>query len=441
MTKKTTFIAMLLSAIFGTSIAQTYFSDDFSDGDINDWTIYDADGDGHEWTFADWSQFNPEFASTMSSQSFASSGPLTPDNYAVSPAIDLTNATGIIVLDYAYGTFQGAPYHEETYSVYVTAANDLATLQGATAIHNETLANPDSKETKTLDLSAYAGQTIYVTFRHHDTYDMNKMLIDDVVVHTPPESTDAKLLSVDLSRYSLTDTDNTLSMEIINTGTSTISTIEANWNDGTDDHISTINVNIPLGTTASVEHSIPVNYANVVELNLTVTITAVNGAADDDTTNNIQNDILFNTVTQNSSKALLIEGVTGTWCGWCPRGAVGLEHISTTYPNTTVPIAVHNGDPMEVNEYQDSIINYIQGIPDAIIDRTTNSDPAPSTLENAYNAQITPISPVDLDVTSTLSGSDLTITADATFYTNISSANYKLAGIIIENGVTGTDSG
>ncbi|NQX86351.1 MAG: Omp28-related outer membrane protein [Flavobacteriaceae bacterium] len=440
MTKKTSFISMLLCAIFSTSIAQTYFTDDFSDGNISDWTQYDADGDGHKWFAIDLSSYI--FASATIASFSWHLGAFTPDNYIVSPAIDLTNASGSIVLKYAYGSFADAPKHSEKYSVYVTTANDLTTLQGATAIHTETLANPETRETNSLDVSTFAGQTIYVTFRHHDCTNKAAMVIDDVVVRAPLNN-DAFLKSVSLNRYSLPSTDNTLSMEVTNNGTDAISSLEVNWNDGTTDNISTINVNIAAGATASVDHPTPVNYANIVELNLTATITAVNGTADGDTSNNTQNDILFNTVTQTSTKALLIEETTGTWCGYCPKGAVGLDHISTTYPNTTVPIAVHggNGDPMEVPEYKNGISNFTSGYPDGVIDRATTSDPSASSLEDAYNSLLFPINPVDLDVTSTLSGSDLTITADATFYTNISSANYKLAGIIIENGVTGTNSG
>ncbi|NQX85294.1 MAG: hypothetical protein HRT67_05240, partial [Flavobacteriaceae bacterium] len=353
MTKKITLLTMLLCTIISTSIAQTYFSDDFSDGDISDWTKYDADGDGVEWVSDDVSAENSEFAaSSLLSFSWFNGVVYTPDNYVVSPAIDLTNASGLIELNYAYGNLIDAPYHEETYSVYVTTANDLATLQAATPIHNETLTNPNTRETNTLDISSFAGQTVYVTFRHHDCTDELVLVIDDVVVRSPLDN-DAFLKSVSLNRYSLPSTDNTLSMEIENNGANAISTVEVNWNDGTTDNISTINVNIDAGATASVDHPTPVNYANIVELNLTATITTVNGTADGDTSNNTQNDILFNTVTQTSTKALLIEEATGTWCGWCPRGAVGLDYITTTYPNTTVPIAVHggNGDPMEVSEY------------------------------------------------------------------------------------------
>lgn len=449
MTKKTTLIFMLFCAFTSTIMGQTYFSDDFSDLDISDWTQYDADGDTYVWTVADWSQAgdNPiaEFNHTMVSRSWIGGtgpGALNPDNYTVSPAIDLTSAPAAgLVLEYAYGTIQDPPYHFETYSVYVTTSNDLATLQSATAVHTETLSVPESRETNSIDLSAYAGQTIYVTFRHHDTYDMNVMMIDDVVVRIPVDS-DALLDSVSLNKYSMPNVDNTLSMGITNNGTNAISSVEVNWNDGTTDHISTITASIAPGATTYVDHPMAVNYADVTGKDITVTITAVNGSADGDTGNNTLN-TTFNTLSQNGSKAVLIEESTGTWCGWCPRGTVGLDYMASTYPNTVVGIAVHNNDPMEVAEYDAGLVATIgSGWPNSGVDRTLNGvDPGQGSLQGAYNELVGNLTPANLSASAIATGNNLTITAEAQFFSNFNSADFRLGVIITENGVTGTSAG
>lgn len=448
MTKKTTLIIMLFCAFISTSMAQTFFSDDFSDLDISDWTQYDADGDTYVWTVGDWSAVgdNPiaEFDHTMVSRSWIGGGVggLNPDNYTVSPAIDLTGASATgLVLEYAYGTIQDPPYHTETYSVFITTANDLATLQAATAVHTETLSVPESRETNSIDLSAYAGQTIYVTFRHHDTFDMNTMMIDDVVVRIPVDS-DALLDSVSLNKYSMPSVDNTLSMDIVNNGTNPISSVEVNWNDGTTDHISTINTSIASGATVNVNHPMPVNYSNVTGKDITVTITAVDGATDGDPSNNTLN-TTFNTLSQNGTKAVLIEESTGTWCGWCPRGTVGLDYMASTYPNTVVGIAVHNADPMTVSEYDNGLVATIgSGWPNSGLDRTLNGvDPGQGTLQTGYDALISALTPANLTANASINGSNLTITAEAQFFSNFNSADFRLAVIMTENGVTGTGDG
>ena len=445
MMKKITLLAMLCLASLHLTQAQTYFSDDFSDLDLTDWTLYDADGDGNNWAITDWSTQGPEIAefdNVLNSRSWTgATGGLNPDNYVVSSAIDLTGApsTGL-QLAYAYGTIEGAPYHQETYDVYVTTSNTLSALQAATPIHTETLANPGTRETNTIDMSAYAGQTVYLSFRHYNTFDMNVMIVDDIVIRVPVDS-DAIVNDMSLSRYSLTSEDNELTINITNNGGLTINSLDINWSDGTSDNTATIATSIAPGATVNVAHPMMVNYGAVVEKDITATVTLINGSADADMTNNSSN-ALFNTLSQSGTKAILIEEATGTWCGYCPRGAIGLEYITSAYPETVVGVAVHNSDPMAVTAYDNGIGTFISGYPSGVIDRSFTSDPSSTALQTAYN-QLNDnlIAPVGLSSSADLTGAVLTIEANANFYTTFSAADFRLGVIITENNVTGTSTG
>ncbi len=70
-------------------------------------------------------------------------------------------------------------------------------------------------------------------------------------------------------------------------------------------------------------------------------------------------------------------------------------------------------------------------------------DPSQTSLQTVYNSQINELVPVDLTESAVQVGNNLTITAQATFYSNFSSAgtNYRLGIIITEDGVTGTGDG
>jgi len=161
-------------------------------------------------------------------------------------------------------------------------------------------------------------------------------------------------------------------------------------------------VNIAPGQTQTISHSSQVNYSAVDGKDITVTIDNINGGADGDMTNN-SSDAKFNTLSQSGTKAVFIEEATGTWCGFCPRGAVGMDYMATTYPNTVVAVAVHNGDPMAVAEYDNGLGNYISGYPSGVVDRTlADVDPAQASLIAAYNAQINEIVPVDLSSSATM---------------------------------------
>ena len=69
-----------------------------------------------------------------------------------------------------------------------------------------------------------------------------------------------------------------------------------------------------------------------------------------------------------------MEEYTGTWCGWCPRGAVGMAKMQEKYGEKFVGMVYHTDaskDPMvtttPATEYA--------GAPWGVLDRTLDADP------------------------------------------------------------------
>ncbi len=183
---------ILLSCFLALGIssqAQTYFSDDFNDENVSDWTRIDSDGDGKNWAdmfFVPDSNGNPTTPVSLISRSWQVSA-LTPDNWIISPAINLTSATGSLSLNWKVKC-AAAEWDKEHYSVYVGTASDIASLQASSVQFSETYDDPANLGTqynRTLDVTSFAGQTIYVAFRHHNVTDMDYISIDDVVVKAP----------------------------------------------------------------------------------------------------------------------------------------------------------------------------------------------------------------------------------------------------------------
>lgn len=427
------------------AIGQTYFSDDFNDVNLTGWTNIDDDTDNPPasgtnydlWYAADFSGYYPEnSAGTAVSRSWAGTA-YTPNNFLITPAIDLTSAaaSGLTLL-FRTGSIEPAPFFDEHYAVYVTTANDIPSITASTPVFEETLPG-NQMYSHSIDMSAYAGMTVYVTFRHFNTNDENTLLLDDVQVKTLAPN-DAAVDAVNLARYAETSTNSTLSVAVENVGANAITSVEINWNDGTD-HTATISTNIAPGATVNVNHPTAVNYATVVEESLTVTITAVNGGADPDPSNNT-GAAMHNTVSQVVPKNVVIEEGTGTWCGWCPRGAVAMDYMTSTYPDQFIGIAVHNGDPMTVTAYDNGA--NISGYPGCNVDRALlDQGVSQAAFENYYNARKDLIVPADLSVAVSGTGANVVLDVDATFYTNFAAANYRLAAVIVENGVTGTGGG
>lgn len=183
--KKITLLAALFAG-FAMNAQTVFFSDDFNDEDVSDWTRYDEDGDGN--FFADLFVVQDENGNPVTPVSIISrswqGAPLTPDNWIVSPAIDLTTATGDVQLNWKVQA-AAATWDLEKYSVYVGTSEDIADLESATVTFTEIYDDPANLGTqydRTLDLSSLAGETVYLAFRHHDVTDQDFLSIDDVTV-------------------------------------------------------------------------------------------------------------------------------------------------------------------------------------------------------------------------------------------------------------------
>jgi len=201
---------LLSMAVFASMMAvnaqTTIWSDDFQDADISDWTLVDADGDGFNFL-----AYDPTIAQTgeryyLSSQSYDFDfGPLSPDNWAISPAINVAGFTNLN-LSYLVGA-QDGDYADETYTVYVATGNSIEDFENSTVFFSENIGedyeNLGELVERTLDLSAFNGEeTIYIAFRHHDSYDMFYLNFDDVVV-TGDEDVTAGVSDLNLAMASV----------------------------------------------------------------------------------------------------------------------------------------------------------------------------------------------------------------------------------------------
>jgi len=256
--------------------AQTYFSEDFSSGNLNDWTLTNADGDAFDWVIQDYTDGQGNVATSLSWD--ATAGALTPDNWMVSSVIDLAAATGTVNLEWKVKG-QDQSFVAENYTVYVGTAADIATLGASATNFNEVLTTSTGYMSRTLDVSAFAGQSIFVAFRHHNVSDMFRMNVDDIKVRTPLAN-DMLVQSVTVDNTS--DGDRTFTITCLNDGLNAVTAYDLDWtfDGGAATTINTTGVNIASGAT----HTLTVNVNGVTPgaIDFTANITT----ADDDMTNN-----------------------------------------------------------------------------------------------------------------------------------------------------------
>ena len=164
------------------AITEFPWSENFEQTDVFDcWSFIDADGDGYNWD-ADFlrgegSGHNNSDGMMASASYINNIGALTPDNWMILPAMALPQGSNLTLSWYEKG--QDSSYCAETYSVYIsTTGNSIADFTTAAGNYTATAAWTN----RTIALNNYAGQTIYIAFRHYDVTDMYWLVIDDIAV-------------------------------------------------------------------------------------------------------------------------------------------------------------------------------------------------------------------------------------------------------------------
>lgn len=173
---------------------------------------------------------------------------------------------------------------------------------------------------------------------------------------------------------------------------------------------------------------------------LTASVSNVNGNLVDDDSNDDTIQITINPIIPAPGKIVVGEEGTGTWCQWCPRGAVFMDKMANDYGDKWIGIAVHNGDPMTVTDYDAGIGGLIGGYPSALVDRGPDIDPSGMEIDFLQRITQAPVALISNTATYAPISRTLTVTVSADFQAAANS-NYKLACVVVEDGVTGTGSG
>jgi hypothetical protein len=162
------------------------FYDDFSDGDASDWTIIDNnDQPDDDWFIAEESNWETPFGlyTDYFMVSYSWNGEdYSPDNFLCSPAISIPADATSAELSFLMGAANDDEWYFENYQVWATnSISSVTDITNGTLLADATL--PDElAHDYDYDLSAFAGQTIYIVFRHHDTTGQWLIGVDEVGV-------------------------------------------------------------------------------------------------------------------------------------------------------------------------------------------------------------------------------------------------------------------
>jgi hypothetical protein len=173
---------------FGAQAQVAVFEEGFEEGVIPaDWINIDSDGDNFLWEHSSVQGEIDGHNSASSAVSFSYDNntyhSLTPDNWLITPAIPL-NGTSSLTYWFAVGD---ASYPEDHYGVYIsTTTTDLSAF---TLLFEETASSDNGSWTfRSIDLTSYSDNTVYIAFRHYNCPDNFAIALDDITVFSTVES-------------------------------------------------------------------------------------------------------------------------------------------------------------------------------------------------------------------------------------------------------------
>lgn len=180
---------------------------------------------------------------------------------------------------------------------------------------------------------------------------------------------------------------------------------------------------------------------------VTLTVTKVNGEANQATLTSASGTCV--TTAFEFTKNVFVEEMTGTGCGWCPRGIAGMKALKETFGDRFIGVAIHrynsSSDPMSPREYI-TLDNLPAGnAPLCIINRMGQSfDPyygsSNATFGSAYDVAeaLEGNADVGVWVTGLWNNDSTEVTATATVYSNIN-GRYDIAFMLVADGVKGNN--
>ena len=445
----------IMMAVFGSAMvfSQTVLvSEDFNAGLPGDWTVTTNASDGgwvsgtsasiasQFWPVAD----SPDGTTFMATNDDACNCDKSQDRL-VMPALDLTAQTGALFLTFdlafAQGTYGAteALFIEVSYDggtswETVTEVTGEGSIEWRRAVYDVSMANGNA--------------SVNFAFRYNDGGGwLFGAAVDNVTLNVPVAN-DMSVRVDDVYRFASIDGPVNVTGEITNLGGQTLTSYEVSLTGGPMPITETV-TGVDVAPLQSVAFEIPVQLTDPSSYELEVSISMPNGEMDANDADNGGRLSLVG-VTSAPGKMLFLEESTGTWCPWCPRGAVFMDLMEENFPGSIAGVAVHVGaaaqgwpDPMEVTSYATEYVNLVSGFPTLVLDRSLNPGIPGLADMIPFGETLTEFtrdrpSPIGLNVDASVDGDtrEMTVDLEISAHSNMD-ANFSVAVLITEDHVTG----
>lgn len=163
--------------------AKSIASWDFEEDPLeNGWTFRSDDGDGYNWAWT--TAYSHSSSHSIFSESYFKNGgrtALDPDNWAISPEFDVPEEGASV----SFWARNYSSYYKDSFSIYVII-NDEVDGETDYEIDTDISDVTDAWVELTYNLPTIAnGQTVSFAIRHHNSYNMWAIFIDDITISEP----------------------------------------------------------------------------------------------------------------------------------------------------------------------------------------------------------------------------------------------------------------
>ena len=179
--------------------------------------------------------------------------------------------------------------------------------------------------------------------------------------------------------------------------------------------------------------------------NKTLTITKVNGNANEAAGKTAS--FTLYSLGEIISRNALVEQFTGTGCGYCPRGHVGMAKMRETFGDRFAGVAIHqysnqSSDAMYIASNKYAKLNF-SGAPSARINRGNEVDPyygSRNSILQDMEAELAIPAMVNVQVSGIFDETNTKVDAQANLRP-LFDGTYKVEFVLIADGLTGTGAG
>lgn len=429
----------ILGMAFCQANAQVLFSQDFESGSIEPMTAIDVDGlpvapqvantAGPTWQVVQQTATNRMAVSTSW---FAPPG--IANDWLISPAITVTDSNTFLIWE----AYSPDASYRDGYEVRIsTSTTDVDSFD---ILALNVAAELTTLNKRSLRLDAYVGQTIHFAFRN-DSNDKFLLFLDNIRVEHLKKN-NAIVRSVSFEKYNTLDVEIPIKVTVENYGGSNINSLLFSYEINSESYTDTVTgLNIAPLRTLDITHTVSFVPSVAGEYPVNIEIAMPNGVEDEEPADNEISRKIYS-LTEQLPKKVVVEEATGTWCIWCPRGAVNMDLIAAEYADIVIPIAVHNFDPMVVPEYDTPFSQSVGGYPSGHVDRRVR-DIDPSEFANGITQVQNRVVPVGADVQIGWNEETRELTIVGTGYSSVASNgnDWRIAAVVTENHVTGEEDG